>query len=214
MIHKYYLPKQNENARWVNEEQHEASSNAVIIIGANGSGKSRLAAWIEQVTNSVKVDNSDEKPKSKEMDVYRIGAQRSLNWKQHLDAKSLEDAFKGIFNTEYNIFKPVDTSAEFNNIDDVLSAVFAKRTAQLEAFDERWKHDQSIGFAGREANIIDDIQNIFNDIFPYLSVSFKDREVITHKNEFEYNGVEMSDGERVALYLIAQALLVPPQKQF
>jgi len=40
MTHKYYLPKQNENARWVNDEQHETSSNAVIIIGSNGSGKS------------------------------------------------------------------------------------------------------------------------------------------------------------------------------
>jgi len=202
----------NENARWTNEELQKTLSNAVIIIGANGSGKSRLGAWIEQFTNSIKTSANDDKPKVAEQRVYRIGAQRSLNWKQHISTKSLENAFKGMFDTKYSIFKPVDTSAEFDNIDNVLSAIFAKRTEQLESFDERWKQDSSLGFAGRETNIVDAIQNIFNDTFPYLSISFRDREVIAQKSGFKFNGVEMSDGERVALYLIAQALLVPPNK--
>jgi len=211
-IYKYYLPAKNETARWTNDEQHETSSNAVIIIGSNGSGKSRLGAWIEQVTNSIKARNKDKSPKVDELEVYRIGAQRSLNWKQYLVEKSFGDAFKGIFNTNYDIFNPVDTSVEFNNIDNVLSAIFAKRTAQLESFDERWKQDVNVGFKGREDNIIDDIQNVFCYVFPYLSVKFKDREVIAQKNGVEYNGVDMSDGERVALYLIAQAFLVPQNK--
>ncbi len=43
MAFTYYLPGQN-NTRM----ECGTSSNSVIIIGANGSGKSKLGAWIEQ----------------------------------------------------------------------------------------------------------------------------------------------------------------------
>lgn len=39
----YYLPGPN-NTRI----EYNTSSNSVIIIGANGSGKSKLGAWIEK----------------------------------------------------------------------------------------------------------------------------------------------------------------------
>ena len=43
MAFTYFLPDENGS-----KEEHGTSSNAVIIIGANGSGKSKLGAWIEQ----------------------------------------------------------------------------------------------------------------------------------------------------------------------
>jgi len=42
MSFTYYLPKENGEP-----EQQTTENNSVIIIGANGSGKSRLGAWIE-----------------------------------------------------------------------------------------------------------------------------------------------------------------------
>ena len=39
----YWLPDENGN-----KTENKAASNSVIIIGANGSGKSKLGAWIEQ----------------------------------------------------------------------------------------------------------------------------------------------------------------------
>ena len=56
----YFLPDENGN-----KTEHGTTSNAVIIIGANGSGKSKLGAWIEQ----------------QDMEqIHRIGAQRNLNF--------------------------------------------------------------------------------------------------------------------------------------
>ncbi len=40
--YKYYLPDSNNKP-----SQRETSVNSLIIIGANGSGKSKLGAWIE-----------------------------------------------------------------------------------------------------------------------------------------------------------------------
>ena len=58
----YYLPDENGKGR-----EHGTSTNAVTIIGANGSGKSKLRAWIEQQSMQ---------------DMCRIGAQRKYSTKQ------------------------------------------------------------------------------------------------------------------------------------
>ena len=44
----YWLPDENGN-----KTENKAASNSVIIIGANGSGKSKLGAWIEQQNMSL-----------------------------------------------------------------------------------------------------------------------------------------------------------------
>jgi len=193
-----------------NKEQHETSTNSIIIIGANGAGKSKLGVWIEEVTNMEELPPYNIHGEGQVIKrVHRIGAQRMLNWKQNIDTKSLQESFSSFFDQTYNIHKRVDTSIGIDDIDDVLSAVFAKRTAQLEEFDERWKNDRNLGEGGRAKNIVDNICEIFTYVFPNLDISFMDREIIVKKDGFEYNGIDMSEGERVALYLIAQALLIP-----
>lgn len=64
----YYLPGENNSAK-----EFEASVNSLIIIGANGSGKSKLGAWMERQNGE---------------DVHRIGAQRSLNFSEHVPGKA------------------------------------------------------------------------------------------------------------------------------
>ena len=51
--------------------------NAIIIVGANGAGKSKLGAWIEQ--------QNFEK-------VHRIGAQRDLNFQKNLQLRNFSEA--------------------------------------------------------------------------------------------------------------------------
>ena len=68
----YWLPDENGN-----KTENKAASNSVIIIGANGSGKSKLGAWIEQQNMS---------------NIHRIGAQRNLNFKENIPLKSYSQA--------------------------------------------------------------------------------------------------------------------------
>ena len=50
MAFVYYLPS-NDNVK--NKVECGTNINSVIIIGANGSGKSKLGAWIEQSNPSI-----------------------------------------------------------------------------------------------------------------------------------------------------------------
>ena len=66
---EYKLP--NKDKTYL-PETFITNNNSLILIGANGSGKSRLGAWIEQ--------NDMEK-------VHRVGAQRSLNFGEFIQLK-------------------------------------------------------------------------------------------------------------------------------
>lgn len=77
MSFKYYLPDENGS-----KKEYETDSNTLVIIGANGSGKSKLGAWIEQQD----MEN-----------VHRIGAQRNLNFQDNVPLKSYSQAEDLVF---------------------------------------------------------------------------------------------------------------------
>lgn len=77
MVSIYYLPDENGE-----KIEYGTNFNSVIIIGANGAGKSKLGAWIEQQD----LEN-----------VHRIGAQRNLNFKENIPLKSYSQAEDTVF---------------------------------------------------------------------------------------------------------------------
>lgn len=83
---KYKLPSSDGEIK-----EYSTNSNSIIIIGANGSGKSKLGAWIEE-----------EDP----LEVHRIGAQRNLNFKENIPLSNYDYAKNRIFfgtDSEYDI---------------------------------------------------------------------------------------------------------------
>lgn len=79
MSFTYWLP--DETGKKV-DFTTDVSSIIIIIIGANGSGKSKLGAWIEQQNYS---------------QVHRIGAQRNLNFNENITLKSYSQAEDFVF---------------------------------------------------------------------------------------------------------------------
>lgn len=75
--YKYKLPTINGGSK-----EYNTINNSIIIIGANGSGKSKLGAWIE-----------GEDP----LDVHRIGAQRNLNFQKNIPLSNYEYSRNRIF---------------------------------------------------------------------------------------------------------------------
>ena len=125
----YYLPGENNSAK-----EFEASVNSLIIIGANGSGKSKLGAWMERQNGE---------------DVHRIGAQRSLNFSEHVPLKSYEEAegefFYGGNNSNYwnkeKLFRwgvsgKEETTKLIDDYDAVLSALLAQQNNDRQRFFE------------------------------------------------------------------------------
>ena len=70
--YKYILPDQNNKP-----DEKETNYHSIVIIGANGSGKSRLGVWME--------NNNLNK-------THRISAQRSLIFNKYIELKSYKQS--------------------------------------------------------------------------------------------------------------------------
>lgn len=118
--YKYWLPE------GTGAKEIKTSANAVIFIGANGAGKSRLGAWIERKGTDY---------------VHRIGAQRSLNFQESIPLRSYKESEDMVLygnsdqpNRDNKLFKYHGSGSEFDKyvthfFDDftnVLSALIAK----------------------------------------------------------------------------------------
>jgi ABC-type cobalamin/Fe3+-siderophores transport system ATPase subunit len=180
--------------------------NNIVIIGANGSGKTRLGTWIENFPQQ-------------SLTVHRISAQKALNIPDYAVLRNLEqaerDLFFGTSNPNANIgyrlsHKWGSNPATFllNDYDKLLSTLFAKSA----------KRDRDYITNAREKGTyelvpdapIDKIIELWKDVMPQREIYFDDGKVMACKSgQTKYHGKEMSDGERVTLYLIGQCLCVP-----
>lgn len=189
--------------------EKELKSNTLIIVGANGSGKSRLGAWLEQQD----IQN-----------IHRVSAQRSLNFKDHIELKSYAQSENKLFygqedakNNQQKGFRwnwGKFTTTMIDDFDAVLSAIIAKRNLENENYLEECRQRELENKPHEKVpmTVVDQLYDIWNLIYPHRNIKIEDAQVIVKYNENGYKGTEMSDGERVALYLIAQCLAVPTGK--
>ena len=182
------------------------TQNNIVLIGANGSGKTRLGVRIEDLTQN-------------QITVHRISAHKALNIPDYAQIKNLEQAEKELLFGRSD--KHANNSQKVNSrwgqkpatflLDDytkLLSLLFAKSA----------ERDREYTLAARENRTyqevlnapIDNIIELWNSIMPHREVSFLDGKVMARKDgQSEYHGQEMSDGERVMLYFIGQCLCLP-----
>lgn len=212
MDYKYWLPDENGN-----KIEQFTCSNAVILIGANGAGKSHLGAWIEQ----------QDLP-----NVHRIGAQRKLSFNDNIPLKSYSQAEDLVLygndthlGKEKKIFKygspdeGMFTLKLVDDFDNVLSALIAKKTNESDSYLNECKKAEERGatYPHTPVTVIDKLTSIWNDIFPQRKLILEDSKFrAIHQmdidTENKYSATKMSDGERSVLYFAAQVLCVPNNK--
>ena len=206
----YILPGTNNEI-----QKQKTKCQSLIIIGANGSGKSQLGAWIEK--------NDPER-------THRIGAQRALSFGNYIKQKSYEQASNQVIYgretpaSEHNSRWEWDgekynyTSCLLKDYEDVLSALLALEINEQGQYINECKKYEKEGRAHNKVPemVIDKLQRIWKIVFPHRDIIIDDGKVLAgferHDQYIKYKGRDMSDGERVALYLIAQALCVPSDK--
>ena len=210
---KYWLPE------GTGAKEIKTSAYSVIFIGANGAGKSRLGAWIER--------------KDKDY-VHRIGAQRSLNFQESIPLKSYKESEDVVMfgisdqpNKERKIFKYNSGNGSeddkyvthfFDDFTNVLSALIAKSNNENDKFIAECKEAEKQGKAHPHTpeTDIDKLVTVWSDIFPQRAIIYDDSRFYAEdpasERKEEYSATKMSDGERTALYFIAQVLAVPPNK--
>lgn len=205
MTFKIKLPGESNIINEVNFE-----NNSLIIVGANGSGKSRLGAWIERNDSNM---------------VHRIGAQRSLVFDDYIPLKGFKQSENMLWHgTEderhFNLEKSSRwnygkyTTTMVNDYNTVLSALIAKRNLQNEKYLDECKEREKTGENHEPVpkTVIDVLYEIWKSIYPHRDISISDAQINVNLEDTIYKGIEMSDGERVALYLIAQCLVIPESK--
>ena len=205
----YWLPDENGN-----KTENKAVLNSVIIIGANGSGKSKLGAWIEQQDMS---------------NIHRIGAQRNLNFKENIPLKSYsqaedfvlfgtdDESGKSDRNKGYRWGWGNFTTQLLNDFDDVLAAIIALKNNDNDKFAQECKAaSNKDAYPDPPLTAIDKLILIWNEIFPQRNLKVVDSKFIAYFDKngrtVEYSSTQMSDGERAVLYLAAQVLCVPQNK--
>lgn len=210
MAFTYYLPGENNQPI-----QYETEVNSLIIIGANGSGKSKLGAWIE---------------KNNFQTTHRIGAQRSLQFGNYIQQKSYEQASNKLLSGSNNHSSDHNhrwnwdgekfnyTSSLLNDYEDVLSTIWAKQLKQESEYITQCREKDAVGQPHDvvPSMVLDTLMRIWKTVFPHRNLHFTDGKVTASfsigESSIEYKGRDMSDGERVALYLMCQALGVPANK--
>lgn len=194
----YNLPDEQ-----LNPKQCETDSNALVIIGANGAGKSKLGAWIEQQD----LEN-----------IHRIGAQRNLNFNENITLKSYSQAEDIVFwgTAEENQkngkgyrweWGKSYTTKLMNDFEDVLAALIALKNNENDNFVNQCKKAEETNNEKPHTPVtsIDKLSYIWNDVFPQRDLLIEDSKfyAFLQKNgkEMRYSANQMSDGERSVLYL-------------
>lgn len=183
------------------------SSGAVVFIGANGAGKTRMGSWIE---NSL-VEKA-----------HRVAAQKSLGMPETVSTTTIENAKSMLLNgyadstldvRQYKInsrWQNKPNTFLLNDFQQVMIFLFS------EEFEESTKFRQN-AVKNNEYSIppgtkLDIVKRIWEKTLPKRRLIIgggKIETTVIDSPTQKYNAAEMSDGERVIFYLIGQCLCAP-----
>lgn len=177
--------------------------SSVVFVGANGSGKTRLAVFIEEAAG---------------IDAHRISAHRALNLNPAVPKiRSAEALRKLRFGWEHENAtiqsragsrwvnsKPA--VAMLNDFDSLLQALFADQSVTTLDTHTRYRSGNLTHAAPTKFETLSDI---WQRLLPHrqLVITGDDIQVSAVDGSGAYPASDMSDGERAIFYLLAQALV-------
>ena len=186
------------------KKQEILCAQSVVIIGANGSGKTRLGAWIDC--------RSPQKEK-----VHRISAQKSLSFPESTSLQSLErtktDLLKGnpVSNSKLgNKWRSQPATHFLSDYNKLLEYLFSETTEVNAVYAAASK--KSASKIEPPVTNMDKVKDLWESILPHRTLEIGGlavKTVIPGTNTKNYKASEMSDGERVIFYLIGQCLAAP-----
>lgn len=189
----------------------------VVMLGANGSGKTRLSNKIEELNDKRVVTPS---VPDGELLIHNISAQKSLSISNTIPLTDIESSKRAVFygnayelSTKF-VYRYNNNPAThlINDFDQVLALLFAEEHNELQ---KSHKADREANKNGNErppiiTTITEKATTIWNELLPQRVIDLTGSSVHVNNNAVQYHGKEMSDGERVVLYMICQALILPP----
>lgn len=198
------LPKEGGGIEIVQTRQ------SLLLIGANGAGKTRLGTWIES--------QSPQKDK-----VHRISAQKSLSMPDNTTPKSIDMAEKELLyghakaeESNYWAYKQGNRWGQkpstflLNDYQKLMVYLFSDHTEESAKYLSASKAtDEKVE---PPVTKLDLVKQVWEKILPHRELilgGLKIQTCVKGDKEKAYNASEMSDGERVIFYLIGQCLAAP-----
>lgn len=200
----------------INQLNEIESFNSFIIVGANGSGKTRIGAWLEM--------NGPQKEI-----VHRIAAQRSLVFPTDSTPIGLKNAKQSFLwaeipsNWDENTFERNkliqkiqrkyggaiigSENSPVNDFSALLTFLLSDNYASLQSSEsEFYETGQPVKIKQTKLRRL---KEIWEQILPHRKMKFNASDVTLQTDDTgvgEYNAKAMSDGERVIFYLIGQII--------
>ena len=176
--------------------------SSVIFVGANGTGKTRLAAHIENSLN---------------LSAHRISAHRALNLNPSVPKISEIQALNGLrtgfanekaqpFHRQNSRWQGKSSVSLLNDFDYLIQALFAEQSNKsLETHKKVRSGDNSPA----EPTKFEILEEVWEQLLPHrkLHISGDDIQVSVMADGDLYSGSEMSDGERTVFYMLGQTLV-------
>lgn len=212
------------NINFPDKTQHEFElGKPVVILGANGAGKTRFTVQLEKINDYYFDDYLNYGRRTINVQIHRLSAQKSLSINdiiRLIDLKSAENKLKcgyeNLTNKRDSRYNGKPAINLLNDYNEVLSLLFAKQNKELEdehyIYKEAYLNNQDI--PKPITTIVEKVTNIWNELLPQRKLDLSGNNVHAIYNDKAYHGQEMSDGERVILYMICQALVLEPETLF
>lgn len=198
--YKLILPTKDRG----NEEVE--TTNSILFVGANGSGKTRLGSWIEF--------NSPDAAR-----VHRISAQKSLSMPDTSTPKALDLAETDLlFGNEVHGRKNKQAFRWGDKPAIAFLSDFEKLMVYL--FSDHTEESAKYLAASKLSEVrveppttkLDKVRTVWERILPHRKLilgGLRVETAVAGATEKKYSSSEMSDGERVVFYLIGQCLAAP-----
>ena len=184
--------------------------NGLVIIGANGSGKTRFGSWIDITSPQNGI-------------VHRISAQKSLNMPDNIRPMNIDNSIaallcghEGALIGQYAQYKSGNKwggqpeTYLINDYERLLIYLFSEHNEISNKYlDDSRKSKRKVQLPKSK---IMDVKEIWEEIMPHRQLVIRGGHIdvcAIGEGYSPYKASQMSDGERVAFYLIGQALAVP-----
>jgi len=192
----------------IDGSQISIDTKSIVVIGANGSGKTRFGSNIENRYNQI---------------THRISAQKSLSMPKEVSPKSKyraeQEFLYGYYNDNHqsnnSIYKVGSRWGQNPNtflLNDYEKLMILLHTEEYEE-SIKFKESYSPGQASiKPVTKLDRVKYIWEYVLTHRKLSIKAGSIDTYSstNATEiYNAAEMSDGERVIFYLIGEVISAP-----
>lgn len=185
------------------------SKGPLVIIGANGSGKTRLGSWIELES-------------AQQSQVRRISAQKSLNLPAFAASTSIDraesDLFYGYPETDGSTYQKRlyrwqqnPNTSLLTDYDKLLTYLFSEANETHAKYVQEARETTNVRIEPPRTKLYT-AQRIWEEVLPHRKLVIgggKIETIVTNGSGATYNAAEMSDGERVIFYLVGQSLSAP-----